>query len=262
MTDQTPQGENNEQILNFLAILATLLKPDAPQSTERKTFGAALREPTVVAALVTVLIGGIAATAITAVIQWQAGNREFSQAWLKARGDQALVSYKDYLDREQELMRRTYALIGTCISASDELANLTKSTWRQRFVGPEMEAVQKQMKDIQTNYNLMSAKWKSEVEELGLLIGYYHPNQPQVLSSWKGVKEAVTAYQQCAESWYETHPLTRPAPTDEDVKAACKPQYETLLNSLDGLTNSLESGRRYAWTGWESPDQIKSLVSK
>lgn len=271
MTDQKPQtastpkrGESDEQILHYLALLATILHqpPGPPEPKERKSFGDALREPTVVAALVTVLIGGIAATLITGLIQWRAGVREFNQAWVKSRGDQALISYKDYLDQEQQLMRRTYALIGTYISASDGLAGLTKSTWRQELVGPKLEAVQKQMKDIRTNYNEVHAKWNSEVEELGLLMGYYHPGQPQVLSSWRGVKESVTAYQQCAQNWYETHPATKPPPTDEEVSAACKPKYEVLLNSLNGLTNSLESARRYAWTGWESPDKIRALISQ
>lgn len=264
MTDQKPQGappptrsERDQQILHYLGLLATFLEhqPNSPQPKERKTFSDALRDPVVVAALVTVLIGGIAATVITGLIQWQAGIREFAQTREKSRNDQALISYKDYLDQEQQLMRRTYALIGTCISASDRLVGLTKSTWRQQFVGSELQAVQKQRRDIRTNYNEMNAKWNSEVEELGLLMGYYHPSQPQVLSSWKAVKEAVTGYQQCARNWHETHPATKPAPTDEEVSAACKPKYEALLKSLNDLTDSLESARRYAWTGWESTRQ-------
>lgn len=270
MTDEKTAGApaspvhsvRDEQILHYLALVADVLKhPSTPhEPKERKTFREALREPTVVAALVTVLIGGIAATLITALIQWQAGLREFDQTWLKSRGDQALISYKEYLDQEHELMRRTYALIGTCISVSDGLRDLTKSRWRRRYVGPDLEAVQKQMRDIRTNYNQTKAKWNSEGEELGLLMGYYHPGQPQVLSSWKAVKEAVTSYQECAENWSETHPATEPPPTDEAVSAACKSNYDALLKTLEDLTNSLESGRRYAWTGWESPSEIRSLI--
>lgn len=271
MTDQQPPvapvnvtpARNDEQITNYLAILAAFVQQlNLSQPKERKTFREALKEPAVVAALVTVLIGGIAATAITGLIQWRAGVREFDQAWLKSRGDQALLSYKDYLDQEQELMRRTYALVGTCISASDRLVGLTKSTWRRQFVGPELQAIQAQMKDIRANYNEVNAKWNREKEELGLLMGYYHPGKPQVLISWSSVKENVTAYQQCAQSWYETHPATKPTPSDEEVSIACKAKYETLLNSLGGLTDSLESTRRYAWTGWESPDKLKSLISQ
>jgi hypothetical protein len=259
----TARSVKDESILHYLGLVGDFLKQRSTpvEAKEPKTFGEALREPTVVAALVTVLIGGIAATLITALIQWQAGVREFDQAWLKSRGDQALVSYKEYLDQEHDLMRRTYALIGTCISASDRLAGLTKPSWRQRFMGSELQAVQQQMKDIRTNYNQTSAKWISEGEELGLLMGYYHPGQPQVLSSWKAVKEAVTTYQQCAQNWYETHPATKPPPTDEEVSAACKPKYESLLKSLNDLTESLESGRRYAWTGWESPKEIRALIN-
>lgn len=254
---------SDEQFLHHLALLATFLKQQSspPEPKKAKTFGDALREPVVVAALVTVLIGGIAGTLITGIIQWRAGVRESNQASLKSRHDQALLSYKDYLDQEQQLMRRTYALIGTCISASDRLAGLTKSTWRQRFIGPELEAVQKQRRDIRASYNETHAKWNSEAEELNLLMGYYHPGKPHVLGSWKTVKDAVTDYQQCAQNWYETHPPSNPAPTDEEVNAACKPKYGALLKSLDDFTNSLEATRRYAWSGWESPGSIGSVVS-
>lgn len=270
MTDDKPvdapaissRSDKDQQILHYLALVANFLQqqsnPEKPKET--KTFVDALRDPTVVAALITVLVGGIAATLITGIIQWRGGVREFNQTWLNSRGDQALISYKEYLDQEKDLMRRTYALIGTCVSASDRLVSLTNSSWRQRFVGSELQAVRKQMRDIRTNYNEVDAKWKSEGEELGLLMGYYHPNQPQVLTSWKSVKEAVTLHQECARKWHKDHPATKPAPKDEEVNAACKPQYDALQKSLNDFTNSLESARRYAWTGWESPEEIRSLI--
>jgi hypothetical protein len=255
-------SDRDERLLNYLALVAQVLQRQVnpPQTTNEKTFRAAFREPTVVATLITVLIGGIAATLITGIIQWRAGIREFDQTWLKSRGDQALVSYKEYLDQEQAFMKRTYSLIGACVSASDRLVSLTKSTWRQRFVGPEFIAVRTQMRDIRQNYNQTNAKWHSEGEELGLLMDYYHPDQPKLRDSWKNVQQSVTNYLDCGEKWHSEHPLTKPAPSDGAVKGACKSQHDSLIKDLNDLTSSLQSARRYASTGWESPQEIRALM--
>src|ERR1044071_8086338 len=55
-------------------------------------------------AIVTTLIGGIFGAIISGIIQDGTREREFEQSWLKARGDQALVAYKEYLDKEQEVV--------------------------------------------------------------------------------------------------------------------------------------------------------------
>src|SRR4051812_9953741 len=76
------------------------------------------------AAIVTTLIGGIFGAIISGIIQYGAKEREFEQSWLKARGDQALVAYREYLDKEQEVVNETHALIGSCVSASDDLISI------------------------------------------------------------------------------------------------------------------------------------------
>jgi hypothetical protein len=255
-------SDRDERLLNYLALVAQVLQRQVnpPQPSTERTLRATLREPSVVATLITVLIGGIAATLITGIIQWRAGVREFDQAWLKSRGDQALVSYKEYLDQEQALMRRTYGSIGACISASDRLVGLTKSTWRQRFVGPEFIAVRTQMRDIRQNFNQTNAKWHTEGEELGLLMDYYHPDQPKLRSSWNNVQQSVTKYLDCGEKWHSKYPPTKAAPDDEEVDRACKSEYYLLINNLNDLTSNLQSARRYAWAGWESPQQIRDLI--
>ena len=273
-SEQPSLPEAEERFLNHLALLAMVVQKrmDPPSPPEqRRNFWSAFQEPTVLAALVTVLIGGIAATLITGIIQWRAGvrefeqnkvarEREFEQTWLKTRGDQALESYKEYLEQEQQLMRRAYALIGNCTSASDKLSGLTRVVWRQRFTGDDRVAVDKQTKAIRDNFNQTYGKWQAESAELGLLMGYYHPSQPRVTLSWTNVETSVTAYLDCGEAWYDEHPPSKLAPSDQQVLSACRSQGEALTNNLKDLTGSLESARRYAWTGWDSPQELKKLV--
>jgi len=270
--DGSDLSDNDKRFLSYLTLTASVIQRQlnpAPPSDPPKTFWMAFREPTVVAALITVLIGGIAATLITGIIQWRAAarefkqgemarDREFEQAWLKSRGDQALVSYKEYLDQERELITRTYSSIGKSISAADRLTGLTRGVWRGSFVEPA--AVEKQKKDIRDNYNQTSAKWHGEAQEIGLLMGYYHPSSSSVTNSWDSVQKAVDSYVDCAQDWYDKHPATKPAPRDEEVTGACRQKYEALLGELHSLTTSLESARRYAWTGWESPQELRTAL--
>jgi hypothetical protein len=241
-------------------------KPSEPP----KTFWNAFQQPTVLAALITVLIGGIAATVITGIIQWRAEvrefqqsqvtrEREFEQAWLKSRGDQALVSYKEYLDQENEIIRRTYSSIGACISASDRLIGLTLATWRKPRVNSA--TVEKQMEEIRSNFNQVRAKWQTEGLEIGLLMGYYHPGQSGVANSWSNVQKSVDAYLQCARTWYDKNPRSQKAPEDSQVRAACKAEYEILVGELNRMTTNLESARRYAWTGWDSPRELRTTLN-
>src|SRR5690349_6878541 len=97
-TQNSVLSERDERMLNYLALVAQILQRQINPPEPKRTFRATLREPSVVATLITVLIGSIAATLITGMIQRQAGIREFEQTWLRSRGDQALVSYKEYLD--------------------------------------------------------------------------------------------------------------------------------------------------------------------
>lgn len=272
--EQPEISKAEEQFLNHLALLSMVVQNrlETPKPPEpAKSLWSAFREPSVLAALVTVLIGGVVATLITGIIQWRAGvreyeqsramrDREFEQAWLKARGDQALESYKEYLEQEQALIRRTYGLIGTCTSASDKLAGLTRGIWRQKFTGDGRVSVDKQITSIRENFNQTYTKWQAESSELGLLMGYYHPSQPRVMTSWLNVEKAVTGYLDCAQAWHDKHPASKAPPSDQDVLTACKSAQETLMDHLTELTGSLEFARRYAWTGWDSPLELKKLL--
>lgn len=276
MADKETQvvSEADERLLSYVALIAHVIQqrvaPPAPPAP-KTSFWAGFREPAVLAALVTVLIGGVAATLITGIIQWRSGvrefeqnraarDREFEQAWLKSRGDQALVSYKEYLDQEQTLIRRAYSLIGTCTSASDRLAGLTRDIWRQEFSSHQRLANDQQMIGIRQNFNQARIKWQAESGEIGLLMGYYHPSQPNVMLSWSKVEKSVTGYLDCAQSWYDEHIDQKLAPKDDEVRNACRPKEDELTSGLGELTTSLESARRYAWTGWDSPQELKKLL--
>ncbi len=198
-------------------------------------------------ALITVVLGGLVGTVITGLIQSRIKEREFEQAWLKARGDQALVAYKDYLEQQRETVKRVYELIGGSISASEDLIEITGP----HFDPEEYPGVEQQRQRLKENYNSQDRRWRDEHEMLGLLITYYHHGQPTVIGSWNETKDSVTKFMECAADWFEKH--KEPTKTS----GACKVERENVSAKLASLGESLDKARRFAWEGWDSPESLR-----
>lgn len=217
-----------------------------------------------VATLITVLIGGIAATLITGMIQWRAKDREFEQGRMKAASDQALVQYTKYLDQEQSLISRVYVLIGACTTAADGVIRVTEKRFRGR------QPDDSQVKRIIKNFNTTKAKWDSEVLELEQLMGYYHPKQPEgvtteqsdVVTAWRKIPDAVRGYFKCADDWYEAHKPNqeppKPPPDAEEVGNACKKEYGELVKHLSELTSALALSQPHPLEGLETSEQTRA----
>jgi len=212
----------------------------------------------VIVALVTVLIGGLFGQCISASIQNSLKEREFQQAWLKARGDQALQSHKEYLDKEQEVILHAYDLIGKCLTAGRDLIDLTDVAWALKgFRGGERQKVADARREMLNNYNAVIEKWDSEGNKIGLLMGYYHPGHPEVKTAWEDTQKSVNSYIECAGDWYqkyEQNPL--------DTKGACKEKKDEVDKQLAVIESKLETARQYGWEGWESPDKLRAILSQ
>jgi hypothetical protein len=206
---------------------------------------------------VTVVIGGMFGQWITASIQDGQKEREFQQAWLKTRGDQALAAHKDYLDKEHEVVAHAFDLIGNCVTAARDLIDLTGPEFAPGNVSQRsQEDVRTQALDMIDNYNKAEQQWGVESRKLNLLVEYYHPGQPDVHKAWREASESVTAYMKCAQQWFKEHrkPL--------DPKGACQTEMKELDGRLVVLSASLAAVRQYPWEGWDSPDKLHSLLNK
>ncbi len=202
-------------------------------------------------AVITVLLGGLIGQWINLTVQKSLKYRDFQQQWMKARGDQALVSYNQYLTQENEFIQRIYDLIGSCVSASADLIILTAP----EFSPGSHKGIESQKTTVRKKYNEAISRWRSEKEKLGLLMGYYHYRQPDVFIAWGQVQEAVTEYMDAARKWYMEH-----YQSPIDTSQACENEEKILKDKLAGLTKSLEASRRYAWEGWESPKEMRDAI--
>jgi hypothetical protein len=197
------------------------------------------------AALITVLIGGIMGSVITGLIQLGAKNREAQQARLTARYNQGQVAYKEYLDKELEIVNRAFDLVGGCISASEDLVAMTTSSDYdpEQYQDQYKKNLEKQQMDSLNKYNEMDQKWRGEQHKLGLLMSYYHHGKPEVGTAWQAVQDAVNAQFKCTYDLY----TTKLADKTIDEYKMCEGEKKRVLDGLSQLTRSLELARSHLW---------------
>lgn len=207
-------------------------------------------------ALITVLIGGVFGGIITAIVQEYQKDREFQQVWLKARGDIALATSKEYHDKELEVVNQAFDLLGRCITVSDDLIYSTSPVFDPRKYEDAL-SINNQKLTIRKTYNKCTNEWREGREKLKLLMTYYHHGQTEVSQSWEIVQQSVTTYMECAHRWYLQH-SNAPISTD----GACKTERETYSSAMHRLNQSFNATRRYLWQGWESPDLLREALRK
>ena len=257
VADEPPEWSTDEErLLHHESFVTELLNRRVPSGTNQpKPRWQRFLETTGGAAIITVLIGGVFGQIISSSIQSTLKEREFQQAWLKARGDQALQANKEYLEKEQEVVLHVYDLIGGCISASEDLISLTSSEFNENnYQGAKLGEIKKIRTKVYENYNAKDYEWRSGRERFKLLIGYYHGGHPTVVDAWDNSQEAVTRYMNCAEKWYKDHPDN--TAEGSIIQTACRDEKTDMTKLLKNLNISLEGARRYAWEGWEAPEKF------
>ncbi|HUS10021.1 MAG TPA: hypothetical protein VMZ30_06100 [Pyrinomonadaceae bacterium] len=253
-------SKEEELLLRHEAFIARVLQErNRPaQSSGLKPWWQRLVESQGGTALITVVIGGIFGALISGIFQWGAKEREFQQSWLKARGDQAMVAYKDFVEKRAVVVEHLYQRIGSSVSSSEDLIELSKgkSTVRPGLDDKTREAILGARKTIVDKFDLSNSEWRNERDSLGFLIDYYHPDQKDVVTAWHGLKKSISDYLDCAAAWHESHPI------DDDTSKACPSERASLTKSLEQFTSTLGSARTYAWTGWESPEALRNALNK
>lgn len=258
----TPFSEDEQRLLHHEAFVSEVLHLRGDQERERESKPKWLRflESSGGAALVTVALGGLVGQWITYSVQQRIKDKEFQQAWLQARGNQALVAYKEYLDQQQGIVRRAYELIGSCISTSEDLIVLTQPEFDlSKYSGDEQKEVAAQRATLRGRFNETDARWRSERESLGLLMSFYHPGKTDVATAWRAAQDEATAYMDCARSWYVSHQAGQPS---ENHAPPCNDEKKRVHEALAKVTTSVEGARKYAWEGWESPDELKKALEQ
>lgn len=237
LTEEEKRILHNKQFLDLLSGKNNQDKPKPKWIQFLETTGGV--------ALITVIVGGIISQYIATGLQQGLKDREFQQqqqtkelefqqAWLKARGDQALAAYQKYLEQEQITVEKAYDLISKCISSADDMIGANQS-------GRKEQARQ--------TYNKTQEEWRLNREKLGFLMSYYHKGDEKVINQWQLAQNTVTTYMRCSQDAFS-----------RNKNNTCIKEKEELNTELKNLLEALQRSRRYAWEGWDEPEKLKTLL--
>lgn len=182
----TADGQQTPNIAN--ANVSAAGKPS--QNSESTPLWLRALESSVVTALITVILGGFVGQLIISSIQ------ENSK-----QNDQVLADHRNYLERQQEIMKSTYDLVEECIFDSEALISLTGRPFQpDKIVPSQQEAVEKQRERRIEKHDEVIQKWQTERNKTGFLIQYFNPEQTELLSRWDTLEKSTTEMMLCAEA--------------------------------------------------------------
>ncbi|HUI43834.1 MAG TPA: hypothetical protein VL523_17880 [Terriglobia bacterium] len=233
-------SDEEERLLHHEAFVAELLdrrKGRVGESASHPPAWQRFLESAGGAALVTVLLGSVAAGIINSLVQEKLKEREL-----------ALASYQDELKQRQDIATRIVELVGATMGATEDIIFLTTDEFDPaRFSGEQRNRILDQRNKIQQAYNATDRQWQVEPEELALLIGLHTHGQADIGEAWRASQQAVTAYKYCAEDWYARH--QRESVTSEDARSACGKQKAAARTSLEQFAQRIEAN----WQGASPP---------
>jgi len=195
-------------------------------STDSKPVWLEILISNTVAALVTVILGGIVGQLILMRFQNKAKDRE-----------QSVIDYKQKVERQQDAMQHAYESAAKSIVTSNSLMQLTQPAFDLRAVPKEdIENLRKQKREVVEKYNSTSGEWQIEQEKIRLLFHYYYGQE--ALPAWQGAKESVDRLRKCAFMLYDAH-RKDPAKTTSEAEL-CPGELSDVTTKLDSLIAELE----------------------
>jgi hypothetical protein len=232
--EQTQQLQQEEYISRILRVRSEQDQPS--KSPWLKFLGTAGG-----AALITVLIGGLLGTVLNFFIQSGLKSREIEQARQRSKGEIAIISFRDHLDRRQETTKNLYSLIGRCASASHSL--LARTNFDTTKYPTTKEKLVEESEQIHKDFQKTQAEWLSNRDSLGLLVSYYFEGDASVTNCWHQTEDSVTQYLECADAEYNAY-------TNDWVQREVEPCQDKRSNfqkTIGEFTQCVERANFYPW---------------
>lgn len=239
--DQSPKlSDDQARMIAHEAFMAKVLKYRKPprQEREAKPKWLSFMESPGAVALITVVLGGILGGAITAMFQMYQKDREFQRSQLKAQGEIALATSKEYRDKQLEIVGQAFDLLGRCITVSDNLIYLTNPVFDPAEYEDSLGVTNQRLAMLKA-YNNCANEWREKSEKLKLLMSYYHHGRSEVVQSWQNVQDSATVYMKCAHAWYSEH-----SDDPTNTEGVCKAERDNYSKKIDQLNVNFSSARQ------------------
>lgn len=193
-----------------------------------------------IAALITVILGTLLGSFLSSSIQEKS-----------RRNDTELASYKEYLERERQVVQHVFQTIGSLEAASQNLIASTGEDFDNTSAkGKEKDVGEGLKGQYLQKYNSADTEWHAQELQLGLEMDLEHQNDPAVISAWQNVASDMTSFSDCANRWLGTAP---PRTTKAMQKEACKDSRSKLNQDLHALTLSIVAARAKAVAATGNP---------
>jgi len=154
------------------------------------------------AALVTVVLGGIAGGLITFELQEYAKNRERQTADARLEHDRTMTAFREHLDRERKVVDEMFLRLGKFVDSSRDLTTLSRKEFCvkcDRGAGPKPDL--SEISAVVSRYNVATVDWNANRLRLGMLLQLEHNNDAELLKGWRETCDAAEAYAECADRW-------------------------------------------------------------
>jgi hypothetical protein len=223
-----------------------------PES-DRKPTWLQLFESAGFAALVTVLLGGLAGGLITFELQEYAKKRERQAADIRLEHDRNLTAFKEHLDRERKVVDEMFLRLGKFVDASRDLTTLSRKEFCEDC-GPSRlpKRVILEKEEVVNRYNTAATDWNSNRLRLGMLLQLEHDNDAALLDEWKKTSEAAEAYAECADRWRTKYDNLE----FHEALRACTSVRGTLDEALQAFTKRIVELRNSSAVAFpEKPSQ-------
>jgi hypothetical protein len=143
----------------------------------------------------------------------------------------AIVRAQAAREKLQELRFQVTAdsltLVSATVAATEDLLQLPTPAF--------LEASDKQRNAIRATFIDADANWRKQNENVvGFKLNYYFRAEPNVIQAWTSVRAAVTAYDDCASAWIESHPKYT-----DGLPVGCKSERDAVGKNLEALQNAL-----------------------
>ena len=192
-------------------------------------------------ALITVVIGTIGGTLITAILQHYARNRETRT-----------LAYSEFLRLQRQTVNDAFVLIGKSVAASQDVATISSKPF---YTGPgdNLDKVQEQELLTRKNaiteaFNKADTEWRQQRETVGLLLHLYN-NDDSVVHAWDNTAAAVTHLMDCEGQFNLRYRDGKSFASIEEAHAACAAEKQSLSEAEKSLTVALSTLQRAALTG-------------
>lgn len=242
MSNPTPPIPANEELRDLLlkALALDYLKQreksSGSPSKDTKPLWLQLFESAGFAALVTVIVGGIAGGVITAMLQHSEKERDAQAAEIRLDHDRQVAAYKEHLDRERKVVEEMYLRLGKFVDASRDLTTLSRIEFCQECQRtPLSPHVIKEEQGVLDRYDAAMIEWNSNRLRLGMLLQLEHENDKELLDDWEKASDAAEMYAECADRWRTKYNRL----AIHEALKACELPHRAVDDTVQVLTNRI-----------------------